>query len=34
MYNLEITTVCRDFNFDKIYTLFGVNYFSPQIMIV
>ena len=28
MYNLEITTICPDFSFDKIYALFGVNFFT------
>ena len=29
---LEITAICCDLNYDKIYVLFGVNSFSPEIM--
>ena len=25
---------CHDFNFDQIYALFGVNSFSPEIMLM
>ena len=32
MYHLDITTVCRHLNCVKIYALFGVNSFSPEIM--
>ena len=34
VYSLEIIALCQDFNFDKIYALFGVNSFSPEIMVV
>ena len=34
MYNFDIRTNCHKFNFDKIYALFGVNYFSPEISVV
>ena len=34
MYYLEITAVCRDFNFDKIYAFFGVSSFLPEIVVV
>ena len=33
LYNLKIIALCHNFNFDKIYTLFGVNSFSPEIMV-
>ena len=31
---LKITAFCYDLNFDKIYALFSVNSFSPEIMVV
>ena len=34
MYNLEISNIRRNFNFDKIYAIFGVNSFSPKVMVV
>ena len=30
---LKITAILFNFNFDKIYTLLGVNSFSPEIMV-
>ena len=32
MYNLQIAAICINFNFDKIYALFGVNSFAPEIV--
>ena len=34
VYNLEITTIRRDFNFDKVYALFSVSSFSHETMVV
>ena len=34
VYNLKIMANCRKFFSDKIYALFGVNYFGPEIMVV
>ena len=34
MYYLEITATSLHINFYKIYALFGVNNFSPEIMVV
>ena len=34
MYYLEIKTICCNLNFDNIYALFGLNAFSPEIMVV
>ena len=34
VYNLENTAICTNFNFDKVYAHFGVNSFSPEIMVV
>ena len=34
VYNLEITVFSYNLNFDKIYSLFVVNYFSSEIMVV
>ena len=34
MYYLEITAIYVMLNFDKMYALFGVNSFSPEIMVV
>ena len=34
VYNLEITTICHYFNFDKTYAFFCVNSISPEIMVV
>ena len=34
MYHLKITTICHNFNVDKIYALFSVNSFSPETMVV
>ena len=34
VYNFEIKTICCDFNFEKIYALFDVHAFSPEIMVV
>ena len=34
VYNFEIKAICRNMNFDQIYSLFGVNSFSPNIMLV
>ena len=34
VYNFKSVALCQDFNFDKIYVLFGINSFSPKIMVV
>ena len=34
VYNLEITTICCNLNFAKIYARFGVNLFSPEFVVV
>ena len=34
VYNIEITSICGNLNFNKMYALFGENSFSPEIMVV
>ena len=34
VYTLEITSICCNLNFYEKYTIFGVNSFSPEIMLL
>ena len=34
VYSSKIIVLCKKFNFDKIYVLYGVNSFSLELMVV